>query len=120
MVNHNSPQPYYSLSLIQALVEAGHYVVVNPRANNRLQDLGWNNSKLKSFISALNASHFVNRYPQCEFGKNRIDCDGYKMRFAEEYEIEDAQNGIEIFIKLADKNHCKTLIISFHLDGSPG
>lgn len=120
MVNHISPQPFYSLSLIQALVEAGHYVVVNPRANGRLQDLGWDTSKLKSFINALNESHFVNRYPQCAFGNQRIDCDGYKMRFDEEDAIEDAQNGIEIFIKLADKNHCKTLIISFHLDGSPG
>jgi len=120
MVNHVVPQPFYSLSLIKALVEGNHFWVVNTRANNRLQDLGWDSEKLKSFIRALNESHFLKRYPNCDYGKRQIDCDGYKMRFDDEECIEDSQNGLEIFIKLADSNHSKTLIISFHLDGSPG
>lgn len=120
MVDDDISQPFYSLSLIKALVEANHFSVVNLRANNRLEDLGWDTNKIKGFIRALNESHFVKRYPNCECGKRKIDCDGYKMRFDEDECIEDTHIGLEIFIKLADLNHCKTLIISFHLDGSPG
>ncbi len=120
MVSYADQQPYYSLSLIKALVAANHFMVVNPRANSRLEALGWDSSKLKQFILALNESHFLKRYPQCEYGNRQIDCDGYKMRFNEDECIEDHINGLEIFIKLAEVRHSKTLIISFHLDGSPG
>ena len=120
MVNDATLQPFYSLSLIKALVEANHFLVVNSRATNRLEDLNWDSSKIKSFIRALNDGHFVKRYPECNYGNRQIDCDGYKMSFDEDECIEDPHNGLKIFIKLADMNHSKTLIISFHLEGSPG
>ncbi|MFA6015678.1 MAG: type II toxin-antitoxin system MqsR family toxin [Gallionellaceae bacterium] len=120
MVNDAPPQPFYSLSLIKALVEANHFLVVNSRANNRLEDLNWDSIKIKSFIGALNEGHFVKRYPECNYGNRQIDCDGYKMSFDEDECVEDIHNGLQIFIKLADMNHSKTLIISFHLEGSPG
>lgn len=120
MVNDSTSQPFYALSLIKALVEENHFRVVNQRANDRLQDMGWDSTTIKSFIRALNESHFLKRYPNCEYGNRQINCDGYKMRFDDDECIEDAQNGLEIFIKLADMNHSKTLIISFHLEGSPG
>lgn len=119
MVN-NAKQPFYSLSLIKALVNENHFSVVNPRANNRIEDLGWDASILKGFILALNDSHFVARYPQCSYANFLIDCDGYKMRYDEGQCVEDKDSDLEIFIKLADLEHRRTLIISFHLEGSIG
>jgi Motility quorum-sensing regulator, toxin of MqsA len=122
MVNHTISQPFYSLTLIQALVEANHFAVVNTRAINRVEDLGWSSNTLKHFILALNASHFLRRYPQCSFGNSSrtINCDGYKMQFDEGNLIEGKNDGLLLFIKLALFEHSRTLIISFHMDGSLG
>lgn len=120
MVNDVTSQSFYSLISIQELVNQGHLTVVNQRASHRLQDLGWGADILKDFILALNEGHFVGKYPQCSCGRFNIDCDGYKMRFDENEHIEDKRDGLELFIKLAISNSSKTLIISFHLSGSPG
>lgn len=121
MVNDANSQSFYSLTFIQALVKQGHLTVVNLRASHRLQDLGWGTDILKDFILALNEGHFIAKYPQCSCGGSRnIDCDGYKMRFDEDERIEDKRDGLELFIKLAISNHSRTLIVSFHTDGSPG
>lgn len=120
MVNDSNPQSFYALTFIQALVQQGHFTVANIRANHRLEDLGWDSNTLKDFILALNDSHFVAKYPQCSCGNHSIDCDGYKMRFDEEARIEDRHDGLELFIKLAVSKRSRTLIVSFHTDGSPG
>ncbi len=119
MVNCN--QTFYQLSLIQGLVAKDHFLVVNDRANNWIERLGWSSELLKCFILALNSSHFVARYPGCSIGNTRaIDCDGYKMAFDEANLVEDKSNGTLLFIKLAVSNNARTLIVSFHLDGSIG
>lgn len=121
MVNDVASQSFYSLISIQELVNQGRLTVVNRRARYRLEDLGWDAETLKDFILALNDGHFLAKYPQCSCGSFNIDCDGYKMRFDENERIEDKHGGIELFIKLAiSSNSTTTLIISFHLDGSPG
>lgn len=122
MVNDTARQPYYSLTLIQALVNANHFSVVNARANGWLEDLGWDSNTLRQFILALNTGHFLRQYPQCSIGNGTrvIDCDGYKMQFNEVNLVEDKRDGITLFIKLAVSSHSRTLIISFHMDGSIG
>lgn len=120
MVNDTHPQSFYALTFIQALVKQGHFTVANLRATHRLEDLGWGTDMLKDFILALNEDHFHGKYPQCSCGSRSIDCDSYKMRFNEIERVEDKQDGLELFIKLAISGHNRTLIISFHPDGSPG
>ena len=112
MVNDIDDRPFYSLSLIQALVEANHFSVVNDRADRWIENLGWNSDTLKQFILALTSGHFLRGYPQCSYGNGTrsIDCDAYKMEF----------DGAVIFAKFAISKNSRTLIVSLHLDGSIG
>lgn len=122
MVNNRSHEaPFYPLTLIQGLVSAGNFRVVNRRAEEHLERLGWTSATLKAFILALTEDDFDKRFPDQEVsGKFRINCDAYIMSFNEDALQADVDEGLEFYIKLAVNKYRSSLIVSFHLSGSPG
>ena len=121
MVNNPiSRDTYYDLDEIHELVRQDRIFTPNRRASNRIEDLGWDSGELKAFILAIEKRHFKKRFPDCDVtGNRKANCDGYRIRYDEESQSSDDLSELDIFVKLAISPD-QVLVVSFHLEGSPG
>lgn len=124
MVNNSKNTPIYDLAIIQLHVNAMEFNLANARARTKVKELGWDSSMIKSFIIALNESHFQRVFTdQSAYdGRKLLDVDAYKMHFNESNKCVGSSRDCCFWVKLAlEKNTSGNVVavVSIHLDGSP-
>lgn len=114
--------PRYDLEEVRRCVEADAFAVVNTRARQNLQELGWEIEKLKRFLLCLDGRHFrkTRNDLRAYNGRKTLSADCYKRRFDEAKLCEGGTLFFYVELALDTVPSGETLaVISIHLDGQP-